>query len=153
MTMSVTPLAESLLGAGRALVAIAVRTIGEGPVDVTVVQHRVLLLLEAHETLTVNAIAVALGVDQSNASRHCLRLEALGLVTRARAKRDRRVIEVRLTMVGHHQVRAVRDARLAMIAAVLERIGDTEAQAVVAALERFDEAAAELTEEPSVPPL
>ena len=153
MTTAATPLAEALLGAGRALVAIAVRTVGEGPVDVTVVQHRVLLLLEMHGAMTVNGIAVALGVDQSNASRHCLRLEALGLVTRGRSRQDGRITEVRLTPAGSHQVRVVHDARVRMVERVLGRIDDLEAEVVVGALESFGRAARTVTEETATPHL
>ena len=37
----------------------------------TVAQQRVLVLLEEHSPLTVTQIAELMGVNQSNASRHC----------------------------------------------------------------------------------
>ena len=43
--------AEALTAAGGALLAIAVRSVAAGPVDLTVAQHRVLVLVESHEVL------------------------------------------------------------------------------------------------------
>ena len=48
--------------------------------DLTLAQHRVLLLLEEHGQLSVNDVAHLLGVNQSNASRHTTRLTELGFV-------------------------------------------------------------------------
>jgi DNA-binding MarR family transcriptional regulator len=134
-------LADALLVTSRALVAIAVRTVSAGVPGVTVVQHRVLVLLDEQGTLSVTALAEALGVDQSNASRHCMRLARLGLVSRARSANDRRGVEVTITAAGRHQVKAVRRARRHEIARVLDRMPDEEARAAVRAIEQFDEAA------------
>jgi DNA-binding MarR family transcriptional regulator len=134
-------LAEALLVTSRALMAIAVRSVSAGVPGVTVVQHRVLVLLEAHGTLSVSALADALGVDQSNASRHCTRLAHLGLVSRARSDHDRRAVDVTLTAAGRHQIRAVHRARRHAIARVLDRMPDHAARAAVRAIEQFDEAA------------
>ena len=50
-------LADALLDASRALLAIAVRSVSAGMAEVTVVQHRVLVLLEARGTLSVSEVA------------------------------------------------------------------------------------------------
>ena len=63
-------------------------------------QHRVLVLLDERGALSVNDLADSLGVDQSNASRHCSRLARLGLVTRSRAAHDGRAVMVGLTPAG-----------------------------------------------------
>jgi DNA-binding MarR family transcriptional regulator len=141
--------AEALLNATQALVAIAVRTVAAGPAEVTVVQHRVLVLLGAHGTLTVTALAEALGVDQSNASRHCTRLAHLGLVSRTRAPHDGRAVEVRLSADGRRQVRAVRRARRAEIGRVLDRMPDDAVVAATRAFEEFDRAAGAVPETPA----
>lgn len=137
-------LAEALLVTSRALVAIAVRSMSAGAAEVTVVQHRVLVLLDAVGALSVSAVAEALGVDQSNASRHCTRLAQLGLVSRVTAAHDRRAVDVALTDAGRRQVQAVRRARRREIAQVLDRMPDDAARAAVRAFEHFDEAAAAL---------
>ena len=134
-------LADALLVASRALVAIAVRSVSAGAADVTVVQHRVLVLLDLRGPLSVTAIGDELGVDQSNASRHCTRLARLGLVTRTRSTEDGRAVDVTLTAAGRRHVHAVRRARRREIAQVLDRMPDDAARAAVRAFEHFDEAA------------
>jgi DNA-binding MarR family transcriptional regulator len=136
-------LAASIVVASRALLAVAVRTVGSGPVEITVGQHRVLTLLAEHTTLSVSAMAEHLGVDQSNASRHCARLQKLGLVSRRRAERDGRAIDVALTAAGRRQLNAIRDAWRHEVADILKRMTDRQARAVTRALQHFDAAAAE----------
>jgi DNA-binding MarR family transcriptional regulator len=144
--------ADSVLAAGRALVAMAIRTIGNGPVPLTVVQHRVLVLLEGAGTLSVTEVAARLGVDQSNASRHCTRLGELGLVQRTSAAHDRRAVDLRLTEAGHAQVLAVRQARRRWADAVLSRLSDPEAREAARGLAVFA-AAAEALEKVDGSPL
>jgi len=134
-------LAEALVDVGRALLAVAVRTVAATPPGLTVVQHRVLVLLSEEGTLSVGDVARPLGVDQSTASRHCARLEAWGFVLRRRAAHDGRAVDVALTPTGERQVRTVHAARRAQIEAILERMPDAEARATVSALRRFDHAA------------
>jgi DNA-binding MarR family transcriptional regulator len=134
-------LADAMLAASRALVGIAVRGIEAAGSDLTVAQHRVLLLLEQHGELSVNDIADLLGVNQSNASRHASRLAKLGLVTRKRAPHDARAVALRLNTAGREQIRAVREARLREIRSVLSRMELADAERVAAALRAFEAAA------------
>jgi DNA-binding MarR family transcriptional regulator len=134
-------LAETMVALGGALLSLAVRTVGQGPVAVTVVQHRVLVSLSEEGTLSVTEIAQRLGVDQSNASRLCARLETLGLLARRRARHDGRAVDVVLTPAGERQVGAVHEARRKAIVAILARMPDDEARSAVVALQRFGEAA------------
>lgn len=147
-----TRLSEALLVASRELVAIAIRTVGAGPVPLTVVQHRVLVLLAEAGSLSVNEVAGQLGVNQSNASRHCSDLARLALVHRARPAHDQRVVEVRLTDAGLRQVQAVTQDRRQRIDAVLSRMSDTDATAVVRGLEAFAAAARSFTDDERRPP-
>lgn len=142
-------LTDCLLAATRELMAMAIRTVGHGPVPVTLVQHRVLLILEESGPLSVSEVAAQLGVDQSNASRHCTRLAALGLLRRTRASHDRRAVDLSLTRSGHHQVLAVRRARRRWAEQVLVRLTDTEASAVARGFELFAAAARAETGDPS----
>ena len=135
-------LAETLLVTSRALVAIAVRSMAAGVAGVTVVQHRVLVLLDDRGPLSVNALAEELGVDQSNASRHCARLAGLGLVTRARSRHDGRGVDTAITEAGRRHLEAVRRARRTEIGRVLDRMPDDAARAAVRAFELFDRTAA-----------
>jgi DNA-binding MarR family transcriptional regulator len=105
------------------------------------VQHRVLVLLQARGTLSVNAVADELGVDQSNASRHCTRLAQLGLVTRTRAAHDGRAVDVSLTDAGRRQVQVVRSARRDEIAQVLADLPDSDVRQVTRSFELFERSA------------
>ncbi len=133
--------ADAVLVTSRLLVGIAVRSLQAGSSEVTVAQHRVLMLLEEHGPLTVNQVAALLGVNQSNASRHCLRLGELGLVDRHRAVHDARTVEVLLTQAGRRQVDAVRGARRGEIIAVLSRMSDGAMRDMVSGCSAFNEAA------------
>lgn len=134
-------LAEALVAVGRTLTGISIRAMAAGGADVTLTQHRVLVLLEVHGVLSVNDVAAALGVDQSNASRHCSRLTRLGLVRRERARHDARAADLCLTAAGLRQVKDVRAARLREIRSVLSRMEVADARAVVDALQEFERAA------------
>lgn len=132
--------ADAVLETSRWLVEIAIRSLAVGAADVTVAQHRVLVLLDEHGPLTVNEVTGLLGVNQSNASRHCLRLEALCLVERRRAAQDARSVLVSLSPAGRRQVEAVREARRREICAVLSRMSDRDALALMTACEAYNRA-------------
>jgi DNA-binding MarR family transcriptional regulator len=134
-------LAEALLAVGRTLTGISIRAMGAGAADVTLTQHRVLVLLETHGVLSVNDVAAGLGVDQSNASRHCSRLTRLGLVSRERARHDARAADLCLTAAGRRQLRDVRAVRLREIRSVLARMEIADARAAADALRAFERAA------------
>jgi DNA-binding MarR family transcriptional regulator len=133
-------LADALLEASRVLLAVAVRSVSAGSAEVTVVQHRVLVLLDAHRLLSVNAVADELGIDQSNASRHCTRLARLGLVTRTRATHDGRAVDLALTTAGRQHVRAVRAARRREITRLLADVPDSDVREMTRAFELFGHA-------------
>ncbi|MEP9381916.1 MarR family transcriptional regulator [Nocardioides sp. KR10-350] len=115
-------LVDTVLTAGRAMVAIAVRSVEAAPVEVTVIQHRVLVLLAARDVLKINELADLLGINQSNASRHCANLEDSGLVTRRRSDTDGRAVEVRLTAAGRGVLEAVDEARRRELTQLLARL-------------------------------
>jgi DNA-binding MarR family transcriptional regulator len=146
----VDDLADAYVAASRALVGIAVHSLGAAPVEVTVAQYRVLVLVRAAGELTVGDVAVQLGVNQSNATRHCDRLQRLGLVARRRSTSDGRVVRVALTDAGRDLVDTVLRQRRADVRRVLDRLDDASADAALAALGAFNEAAQELERERSV---
>lgn len=135
-------LADVLLETQSALISVAVRTLDDGPLDVSVVQQRILTLLWQHGELTVTAIGNVLGVDQSNASRHCTRLAQIGAVTRARSSDDGRATAVSLTRMGRRQVDAIRRARRDAILDILAEVSDPGSRAATALLEKFNRRAA-----------
>ena len=137
-------LADAFLTSSRALIGLAVRSIEAAPVDVTVAQHRVLVLLAARGDLTIGDLADGLGVNSSNATRYCDRLQRLGLVHRARSVEDGRMVQVGLTQEGQALVTAVTERRRQEIDRVLERMTGPDAIRVVAALRAFNRAAGEV---------
>jgi hypothetical protein len=68
-----------LLDVSRALVGIAVYSVNAVPIDITVTQYRLLAVVASAGPRTIGEVAALLGVAQSNASRHCDRLERLEL--------------------------------------------------------------------------
>jgi DNA-binding MarR family transcriptional regulator len=134
---------DAFVTASRALIGLAVRTIGDAPVEVTVAQHRVLVLLASRGELTIGDIAVGLAVNPSNATRYCDRLQRLGLVERSRSPADGRVVQVILTELGRSLVRTVNDRRRAEVDKVLARMTNSETAGVLAALHAFNRAADE----------
>jgi DNA-binding MarR family transcriptional regulator len=137
-------LADAFLTASRALIGLAVRSIEAAPVDVTVAQHRVLVLLAARGDLTIGDLADGLGVNPSNATRYCDRLQRLELVHRARSVEDGRMVQVGLTQEGQALVTAVTERRRQEVDEVLERMTGPDAIRVVAALRAFNRAAGEV---------
>jgi len=138
-------LVEEFLRASRTLVGLALHSVNTAPVEVTLLQHRVLVLLLDGER-TVGDIAGALGVNPSNATRHCDRLGRLGLVSRRRSTSDGRVVRVGLTDAGREVVEAVTAQRRGEVARVLDTMPVEDAAAVVAALRAFSDAADALPE-------
>jgi DNA-binding MarR family transcriptional regulator len=137
-------LADAFLTASRALIGLAVRSIEAAPIDVTVAQHRVLVLLAARGDLSIGDLAGGLGVNPSNATRYCDRLQRLGLVHRARSVEDGRMVQVGLTQEGQALVMAVTERRRQEVDRVLERMTGPDAIRVVAALRAFNRAADEV---------
>lgn len=137
-------LTGTFVTASRALLGIAVRTIAEAPVEVTLAQHRVLVLLAARGDQTVGDIADGLGVNPSNATRICDRLQRLDLVSRARSEQDKRVVVVSLSAHGADLVKAVTQRRRVEINKVLDRMTPQQTTQVVEALALFNQAAGEV---------
>jgi DNA-binding MarR family transcriptional regulator len=137
-------LVEEFLTASRALMGLAVHSLGSAPVDVTPPQHRVLVLLAGRGPQSVTEVAEELGVNRSNATRICDRLERAGLVRRSPSSEDGRVVQVDLTPAGLELVDAVTQSRRAEIERVLRGMSAAERRAAVRALEAFNRSAGEL---------
>lgn len=139
-------LVDEFLRASRALVGLSVQSVAASPVEVTLLQHRVLVLLAAGGEQAVGDLAAELGVNPSNASRHCDRLQRLGLVERHRSASDGRVVHIALTPAGSSVVEAVAARRREEVRRVLEMMALDDVEAVVAGLRAFSDAAHEAAE-------
>lgn len=151
----VDALTDAFVTAARALVAVAVRSINASPVDITLPQHRVLVLLASRGEQSVGALAEQLGVNASNASRVCDRLQRLGLVRRRRSDNDGRSVTVALTDEGVEVLRVVSAHRHDEVRRILGSVGPEAAGAALDALLAFNAAAGEVADSdwllPAVP--
>lgn len=129
--------------ASRALVGIAAASIGEADGIVTVPQLRVLVIVATRGPQNLAAVAAALQVNPSNASRTCERLIQAGLLHRSESPADRRHIRLTLTVPGKELVDRVTAHRRTAIGRVLRRMPVNERDQLAAALNAFAAAAGE----------
>jgi DNA-binding MarR family transcriptional regulator len=142
---------DAFLTASRALVGVAVRSIQDAPLEITVVQHRVLVLLEEEGDVSVGALAEQLNVNPSNATRVCDRLERLELVHRVPSEEDGRAVCVRITDKGRQVVREVTELRQAELLRILQRMPTAVARRAADAVEAFAAAAGRRSSDQSGP--
>jgi DNA-binding MarR family transcriptional regulator len=140
-------LVDAVLGASRALVAVAARSLANVADDVTLPQYRVLIELAARGPQRLADLATILGVDRSTATRMSDRLTRKRLIQRRRVASDRRGVRVSLSASGHALVSEVSRRRRAEIAEILERIPPADTPAVLEALRAFADAAGEVPEQ------
>jgi DNA-binding MarR family transcriptional regulator len=140
-------LVDAVLGASRALVAVAARSLANLAEDVTLAQYRVLVELAARGPQRPGDLAASLAVDRSTATRMCERLVRKHLVSRRRASTDRRVVRISLTPAGRELVDEVTRRRRAEIAQILRRMPRADQRPVLIALRAFTDAAGEVPEQ------
>lgn len=138
--------ADAFITVSRALVGIAVRSINAAPVEVTLTQHRLLVLLATGGDQTVKALAEQLEVNASNASRLCDRLQRLGMLDRDRSSNDGREVVVSLSVNGRSLLETVRTHRRHDVQRVLSQMSPTDLDTMMAALTAFSVAAHEMGE-------
>jgi DNA-binding MarR family transcriptional regulator len=140
-------LVDAVLGASRALVAVAARSLANVAEDVTLAQYRFLVVLASRGPQRLADLATTLGVDRSTATRMCDRLVRKHLVSRRRGQEDRRAVRVSLTGTGAELVAEVSRRRRVEIAAILDRMPAAHRNPVVRALRAFADAAGEVPEQ------
>ena len=102
---------ETLLNAARIFTAITAESLAQVGEGVTVPQLRVLVLASQPGHLNATAVAAALDVHLSSASRTCDRLVQAGLLDRRDLPEDRRHVELTLTPAGQRLLATVNDHR------------------------------------------
>ena len=140
-------LADAVLAASRALIAVAARSIATAGADVTLAQYRVLIELAAGGPQRLADLAAILGVDRSAMTRMADRLARKRLVNRRRVASDRRGVRVSLTPAGRELVQNVSRRRRAEIAEIVGRMKQVDTHAAIAALRSFADATGEVPEE------
>jgi DNA-binding MarR family transcriptional regulator len=136
---------DAALGASRALVAIAARSIAALG-EITLPQYRALVVLASTGPSSSGDLAAQLGVHPSTVTRLVDRLVAKRLVTRS-TPADRREVTVTIAPGGVAALQAVSDARRAELRRVMRAVPPARRAAVVAAFEEFRDAAGELPED------
>jgi DNA-binding MarR family transcriptional regulator len=140
-------LVDAVLGASRALVAVAARSLAGLAEDVTLAQYRALVELAARGPQRPADLASALGVDRSTATRMCDRLVRKGVVQRRRISTDRRGVRISLTPAGRALVGEVTRRRRVEIAQILRRMPRADRDSALLALRVFADAAGEVSEQ------
>ena len=140
-------LVDAFIGASRALVAVAARSLADLGEEVTLPQYRALVVLRTRGSQRAADLAGLLDVTPSTASRMIERLVRKRLVRRARSKDDRRTVRVHLTDAGEQVVVQVTDRRRAEIERILAQMPVRGRKTLTAALRTFAEAAGEAPEQ------
>jgi DNA-binding MarR family transcriptional regulator len=133
--------------ASRALVSVAARSLSALEPDVTLQQYRALVLLSSRGEQKVSALASALGIHPSSATRLCDRLLAKGLIDRATAPGNRREVSLTLSPDGRALVNAVTRSRRRELRRIVGRIDPTTRRRLIDAFEAFATAAGEVPDD------
>lgn len=134
---------NGLIAASRALVGVAVRSLGDVD-NVTLVQFRALVVVSTRPRTTVSDLAETLDIHPTTATRLCDRLVAKRLLRRVPSSDDRRTTELHLAAAGRRLVKKVTARRRQDLAVIVERMPEGGAVRVESALRAFAEAAGEI---------
>lgn len=104
---------------------------------ISVSRWRVLSVLRAHGTLTINAIAELAAMEQPTVSRTVTQLVRDGLVSRRTAKTDSRYTEVSLTRAGQRAFEAVYPIAVEHQTTALKGFSDKEIRHLSELLQRI----------------
>jgi DNA-binding MarR family transcriptional regulator len=121
-------LVDDLLALTRVLVGLTARTLADLDTDLTLSQHRMLVVLAARGPQRTADLAGELRLHPSTITRTCDRLVRRGLVRRHHGERDRRTVWVLLTEEGRDLVGEVMRRRAAEIRRLVARATAEEAQ-------------------------
>ena len=134
---------DSMVRASRAIIGIAAASVAELDEAVTVPQLRVLVMVHTRGPLNLSAVAAALEVNPSNASRTCDKLIRAGLLDRRDSPEDRRNVTLTLTAAGRGLVDKLTRQRRNAIERVLRKMEPTDREQLAEALDKFATAAGE----------
>jgi DNA-binding MarR family transcriptional regulator len=146
-TPSGEPVVDAVVGASRALVAIAARSLGAAGEEVTLPQYRALVVLASRGPQRVVDLSGFLDVTASTATRMCDRLVRKGLIRRQRQMTDRRSVRVTISTAGRDLVASVTQRRRREVRAIVDRMTPADQQQLVSTLRMFAEAAGEVPEQ------
>ncbi len=134
---------EAVLAASRVLVGVAARSLAPVEDSVTLTQFRALVIIASRGPLHLAALADAMQVHPSNATRTCDRLVAGGLADRRDNPADRRHLQLTLTDAGRGLVDGVLHRRRAAIGEILREMPPDDRTQLATVLTRFADAGGE----------
>jgi len=102
--------------------------------------HALMAMLAPDEDPTLHDLGQVLGIDKSNVSRLCARLQSSGLIASRTCKRDRRAKRLELTAKGRRLAADVESASRKRFAAVLAALPVASIPGVVEALRELTSA-------------
>jgi DNA-binding MarR family transcriptional regulator len=137
-------LAEAIILAGRAMAGVAARTVSQATDDLTLPQHRTLVVLAEQGPRHLADLAQALGVSPSTATRMCDRLVRKRLITRTRDEVDRREVDLSLTNAGKALVDEVAHRRKSELRKIVAEVPKDEREMLIRALRSVAEATGEV---------
>ncbi len=138
---------EAVVGASRALVGVAARSLAGLEEEVTLTQYRTLVLLCSRGPQRVADLAQAMAVNPSTATRMCDRLVTKRLARRHRAARDRRSVRVGATETGRALVDEISERRRQEIRRIVTAMPAETREPLVEALRAFAKAAGEVPDQ------
>jgi DNA-binding MarR family transcriptional regulator len=137
---------DAVLAAARVLVGVATRSIAAAEESIGVNQFRALVIIASRGPMHSAALAEAMGLHPSNATRACDRLVAAKLLDRRDNPADRRHLLLSLTKKGHRLVDGVMARRRTLIDAILAEMPTGDQRQLAQILHQFAEAGGEPAE-------
>lgn len=134
---------DAVLAASRVLVGVTAESIAALDDAVTITQLRALVIIASRGPMHLSALAEAMRVHPSNATRTCDRLVELGLLSRRENPTDRRHLVLDLTDAGAGVVESVMHRRRQSIAAILRRMSPSDRDRLADVLTDFAAAGGE----------
>jgi DNA-binding MarR family transcriptional regulator len=144
-------LADAMVNASRALVAIAARSLAVAPSDVTLPQYRVLVVLATRGPQRPSDLAAELNVAGSSITRMSDRLVRKRLVLRRAHRDDRRELHIEITDAGRAIVDTVTAVRRRDIGRLVARVPQRQRGQLLRMLQALADAADD--DPPTVSPL
>lgn len=132
---------DAVLDACRVLVAITARSMAAMSDVGDLLELRALVVLSGGPAMSLGALAEAVGIHLTRASRLCDRLVTRGLVDRTDDPGNRRQLLLRLTVPGRKVVEKVMHEREEQIRPILGRMAPDDRMNLVTALGEFAHAA------------
>ncbi len=128
---------EAVLAACRVLVGISAQSMAEVGDTLSLPLFRVLVILDSRGPIGLQALAAAMGVHPSNATRACDRLVRMGFLDRRDNPEDRRYLALELTETGAELISTVMAKRRAAVREILEAMGPSDRECLADGLRMF----------------